>query len=111
MTTTLVPCPLCGAEKGYTLIDYYRISSVACQACGQAVAEFMAALPTSEDAFIAAAPAAWNSAGAHAQGLRDEIARLRSALNAMLTQFGMDEDEWSKPTFNQARAALAKAPK
>lgn len=32
---------------------------------------------------------------------------VRSALNAMLTQFGMDEDEWNKPTFDQARAALA----
>jgi hypothetical protein len=31
---------------------------------------------------------------------------LRSALNAMLTQFGMDEDEWNKPTFDQARTAL-----
>jgi hypothetical protein len=31
---------------------------------------------------------------------------LWSALNAMLTQFGIDEDEWSKPTFNQAREAL-----
>ena len=31
---------------------------------------------------------------------------LRSALNAMLTQFGIDEDEWNKPTFDQARAAL-----
>ena len=36
---------------------------------------------------------------------------LRSALNAMLTQFGMDEDEWNKPTFDQARAALAAPPK
>ena len=33
-------------------------------------------------------------------------ATLRSALNAMLTQFWMDEDEWNKPTFDQARAAL-----
>lgn len=32
--------------------------------------------------------------------------KVRSALNAMLTQFGMDEDEWNKPTFDQARAAL-----
>jgi len=32
---------------------------------------------------------------------------LRSALNAMLTQFGIDEDEWNKPTFDQARKALA----
>lgn len=35
-----------------------------------------------------------------------EIARLRSALNAMLTHMGMDEDEWNKPTFDQARSAL-----
>lgn len=35
------------------------------------------------------------------------MSKLASALNAMLTQFGMDEDEWSKPTFDQARAALA----
>ncbi len=32
---------------------------------------------------------------------------LRSALNAMLTQFGMDEDEWNNPTFDKARKALA----
>lgn len=29
------------------------------------------------------------------------------ALNAILTHMGMDEDEWTKPTFNQAREALA----
>lgn len=34
---------------------------------------------------------------------------LLSALNAMLTNMGMDEDEWNKPTFDQARAAIAKA--
>jgi hypothetical protein len=34
---------------------------------------------------------------------------LLSALNAMLTHMGMDEDEWTKPTFNQARAAIRKA--
>ena len=34
---------------------------------------------------------------------------LLSALNAMLTHMGMDEDEWNRPTFNQARAAIAKA--
>ena len=33
--------------------------------------------------------------------------KLLSALNAMLTQFGMDEDEENKPTFDQARAAVA----
>lgn len=39
-----------------------------------------------------------------------EIDRLRSALNAMLTHMGMDEDEWNKPTFDQARAALKGQP-
>lgn len=34
---------------------------------------------------------------------------LLAALNAMLTHMGMDEDEWSKPTYYQARAAIAKA--
>ena len=32
--------------------------------------------------------------------------RLRDALSAMLTHMGMDEDEWNKPTFDQARKAL-----
>lgn len=34
---------------------------------------------------------------------------LLAALNAMLTHMGLDEDEWTKPTFDQARAAIAKA--
>ena len=34
---------------------------------------------------------------------------LLKALSAMLTHMGMDEDEWNKPTFDQARAAIAKA--
>ena len=63
-----------------------------------------------------------NLKGAHGLGGRrtgDESAancrliaaapELLSALNAMLTHMGMDEDEWSKPTFDQARAAIAKA--
>lgn len=29
------------------------------------------------------------------------------ALNAALTHFGMDEDEWTKPTFDQMRSAVA----
>lgn len=41
-----------------------------------------------------------------APALKPAETALRSALGAMLTQFGMDEDEWNKPTFNQARAAL-----
>ena len=38
--------------------------------------------------------------------LRVENEALRKALGAMLTHFGMDEDEWTKPTFAQASAAL-----
>lgn len=34
---------------------------------------------------------------------------LLSALNAMLTHMGMDEDEYNKATFDQARAAINKA--
>lgn len=48
----------------------------------------------------------YHSAQLVMDGAQAEINTLRSALSAMLTQFGMDEDEWSKPTFNQARAAL-----
>ena len=36
---------------------------------------------------------------------------LLEALNAMLTHMGMDEDVWNKPTFDQARAAIAKGEK
>ena len=35
--------------------------------------------------------------------------QLLKALNAMLTHMGMDEDDWNKPTFDQARAAIKKA--
>lgn len=35
-----------------------------------------------------------------------EIALLRKALSAMLTEMGMDENEYNKPTFDQARRAL-----
>jgi hypothetical protein len=31
---------------------------------------------------------------------------LRSALSAMLTEMGLDENEYNKPTFDQARKAL-----
>ena len=38
---------------------------------------------------------------------RRKVEALREALSAMLTHMGMDEDDWNKPTFDQARAALA----
>ena len=58
--------------------------------------------------------AAYENACAHRAAVVQELAAerrkveaLRKALNAMLTHMGMDEDEWNKPTFDQARAALA----
>jgi len=48
---------------------------------------------------------------AHAAAVSADLAadnvRLREALQAMLTHMGMEEDEWNKPTFDQARKALA----
>tara|TARA_B110000971_G_scaffold101851_1_gene104726 strand:+ start:491 stop:736 length:246 start_codon:yes stop_codon:yes gene_type:complete len=41
--------------------------------------------------------------------LHEVNAELLSALNTMLTEMGMDENEWNKPTYNQARDAIAKA--
>jgi len=42
--------------------------------------------------------------------LRERVRVLEDALRAMLTHMGMDEDEWNKPTFDQARAALEQKP-
>ena len=41
--------------------------------------------------------------------LHEVNAELLSALNTMLTEMGMDENEWNKPTYNQARDAIANA--
>lgn len=46
---------------------------------------------------------------AEVAALKEERDELLAALHAMLTHMGMDEDEWNKPTFDQARAAIAKA--
>lgn len=46
----------------------------------------------------------------YAESLRVELEAARAALSAMLTHMGMDEDEWNKPTFDQARAALKGRP-
>jgi hypothetical protein len=41
--------------------------------------------------------------------LHEVNAELLSALNTMLTEMGMDENEWNKPTYNQARDAIKKS--
>lgn len=53
----------------------------------------------------------WHDLSEKAGALKQQVAELVAALEAMLTHMGMDEDEWNKPTFNQARAALAKVRK
>jgi len=49
----------------------------------------------------------WERLDAENAALREQVRVLRYALNAMLTHMGMDEDDWNKPTYDQARAALA----
>ena len=46
----------------------------------------------------------WASGPAYIRA--DLVDGLAKAMNAMLTHMGMDEDEWNKVTFDQARAAL-----
>lgn len=41
------------------------------------------------------------------EALNLRVARLTEALNAMLTCFGIDEDEWNHGTMKQARRALS----
>ena len=62
-----------------------------------------------EQAFAEAQNAAAVSAADNA-ALRERVKVLEDALNAMLTHMGMDEDEWNKPTFDQARSALERKP-
>ena len=50
-----------------------------------------------------------NDLAAKVRGLQTQRDELLAALQAMLTHMGMDEDEWNKPTFDLARAAIAKA--
>ncbi len=52
----------------------------------------------------------WKTPQSEANGrLMAAAPDLLDALNTMLTHMGMDEDEWNKPTFDKARAAIAKA--
>ena len=77
----LLPCPLCGADKGYTLGEgsTYRWWSVQCGACGQEVAEARATYPAETTPRTARADAAWNESGSHANGLRAKVAELEAA--------------------------------
>lgn len=75
MRNVLSPCALCGEENGFSLEEgsTYRWYKLCCASCGQAVDEII---------ILADPIAAWNKSGAHAEGLRSEIARL----NAMVAE-------------------------
>ena len=130
MTTKLVPCPLCGADKGYTLLIgmHYRWRTIACFSCGAEIGETHTTYPVDHESLAQSADEAWNSAGKHAQGLRDEIARLntenvtlRAAIEYTLP---LAEEEWyhehlvaagvnsfGSRAVEMMRNALAKEPK
>ena len=86
-TAKLVPCPLCGADKGYHPPDAKKFLwlSICCASCGSEIAQqFMASAPPAE--WPDHLDAAWNAAGKHAQGLRDEIAALKRAAQEQALQ-------------------------
>ena len=75
--TALLPCPLCGAQEGYTLIDGgdYKRWSVQCMGCGEVLSECRRTYPDGEEETRSdQGDAAWNDAGAYAQSLRDATA-------------------------------------
>jgi hypothetical protein len=84
----LVPCPLCGEDKGYKLHEgcTYKWISVQCGACGQEVAESRATYPINTGTDMVNAHIAWNAAGAHAAGLRVKIAALEAVANVVRKQ-------------------------
>ena len=127
MTTILVPCPLCGTNKGYSLKSgsTHRWWIPVCLGCAEPVSECRSDPDLPHNALVpdrwGLADDAWNSAGKHAQGLRDENARLRSAIEYTLP---LAEEEWyhehlvaagvnsfGSRAVEMMRAALAKAPK
>jgi hypothetical protein len=84
----LVPCPLCGENKGYKLHEgcTYKWVSVQCGACGQEVAESRASYPINIGIDMVNAHIAWNAAGAHANGLRVKIAALKAIADVVRQQ-------------------------
>lgn len=84
--------------------EFRKDGFVYCKATGERVCSPHSTLPDSIKKF-----------GPHKQDLKANARLIAAApdlldaLNAMMTHMGMDEDEWNKPTFDQARAAIAKA--
>ena len=120
--TALVPCPLCGANEGYTLSQgsTHRWWLPVCLGCGEQIGECRSDPTLPHNALVpdrwGLADAAWNAAGKHAQGLRDENAKLRIQLQALAEDFReylyrvasqvpFEHQEWA----NQRGAALLAA--
>lgn len=85
--TTLLPCPLCGGISGYAIHQgtTYRWWYLCCKDCGDEVGECGSDRDTGckvPEGRNVIADAYWNAVGAHAQGLRDEIAQLKAELEA-----------------------------
>ena len=80
------------------------------QYAGVDMQEYAAAVSAAKDAEIAGLRAELLKSLADNAALREQVRVLEDALRAMLTHMGMDEDEWNKPTFDQARAALEQKP-
>lgn len=79
----LVPCPLCGADKGYTLSggSTYRWWRVTCADCGREVDECRSDDRTRLGEILPdrceSADEVWNEAGAYADRLRADVAKLQ----------------------------------
>ena len=102
--TDLVPCPLCGANEGYRLSQgsTHRWWLPVCLGCGEQIGECRSDPDLPHTALVpdrwGLADAAWNAAGKHAQGLRDEIAKLRAWLKWCLDNCD-DSPEWDFGTY------------
>ena len=94
MSEALVPCPLCGAQDGYSLAegDTYRWWEVWCAVCGNSVAECTSDRKITAGSALPgqwpAADRAWNRAGKYAYTLRiraeaaeAELARLNAVIH------------------------------
>lgn len=75
----LLPCPLCGDSKGYTLRERstHRWWVVECAACGRPVDEARAMYPRETTPRTDAADIVWNEAAKHADALRHELDDMR----------------------------------
>lgn len=75
-------CPLCGADSGYSLHEgsTSKYLAIHCRSCGEQVSECRSDYVDPPEGREEKADEAWNEAGKYAQGLLDEVERLRALL-------------------------------